>query len=52
VAEYTCEVAYARDIIINELIFKVHCYATTSVYQKLLDFFTQLTNTNKHLNTG
>ena len=36
----------------NELIFKVRCYATTSLSQKLLDFFAQLTNTNKHSNTG
>jgi len=36
----------------NELIFKVLCYAITSVSQKLLDFFAQLTNTNKHSNTG
>ena len=36
----------------NELIFKVLCYATTSVSQYLLDFFAQLTNTNKHSNTG
>jgi len=36
----------------NELVFKVLCYATTSVSQKLLDFFVQLTNTNKHSNTG
>jgi len=28
------------------------CYATISVSQKLLDFFAQLTNTNKHLTTG
>jgi len=36
----------------NELIFKVLSYATTSVSQKLLDFFAKLTNTNKHSNTG
>ena len=36
----------------NELISKVLCYATTSVFQKLLDFFAQRTNTNKHTTTG
>jgi len=36
----------------NELILKVLCYATTSVYQKLLNFFAQLKNTSKHSTTG
>jgi len=36
----------------NELVFKVLCYATTSVSQKLLDFFAQHTITNKHSSTG
>ena len=36
----------------NEFIFKVLSYAITSVSQNLLDFFAQLTNTNKHSNTG
>jgi len=35
----------------NELIFKVLCYATTSVSQKLLSFFAQLMNTKKHSTT-
>jgi len=47
-AEYIWKVAYARDLM-NSF---SRCYATTSVSQKLLDFFAQLTNTNKHSNTG
>jgi len=44
VAEYTCKACQGH----NELlIFKVLCYVSTAVSQKMLDFFAQLKNTSK-----
>ena len=47
---YLGKVAYARDVMNS--FSRCYANATTSVSQKLLNCFAQLTNTNKHSTTG